>query len=136
MHRRWLGVVAMALAAAILITGGLTASANAGNGGGTSPTSIVDSATSGLKHLASLVGLDDADSAAPGTLDDGAELLPQAGITLDQAIAAAQAAAPGSLGEVDLEHFHGTLVFNVDIGDKDVKVDATTGTVLNSSLDN
>jgi uncharacterized membrane protein YkoI len=67
-----------------------------------------------------------------GVLDDGKGLLPQAGITLDQAIAAAQSAASGPVGEVDLEHYQGTLVFNVDVGDKDVKVDAHTGTVLSA----
>lgn len=66
----------------------------------------------------------------PGQIDDGADLLPQASITLDQAIAAAQTAATGALGEVDLETYHGTLVFNVDIGAKDVKVDASNGAIL------
>jgi uncharacterized membrane protein YkoI len=67
-----------------------------------------------------------------GQIDDGKDLLPQAGITLDQAIAAAQSAASGPLGEVDLEHYQGKLVFNVDVGDKDVKVDAQTGAVLSA----
>lgn len=65
-----------------------------------------------------------------GVLDDGKDLLPQAQITLDQAIAAAQSAASGPVGEVDLERSHGRLVFNVDIGDKDVKVDASDGTIV------
>ena len=59
----------------------------------------------------------------PGTIDDGADLLPQASITLEEAITAAQAAESGALGEVDLEYYEGTLVFNVDIGEWDVKVD-------------
>ena len=66
----------------------------------------------------------------PGQIDDGADLLPQAIITLEDAIAAAQAAESGALGEVDLEYYQGQLVFNVDIGHKDVKVDAGDGTVL------
>ena len=70
-----------------------------------------------------------------GTLDDGKELLPQAGITLDQAIQAAQTAASGAVDEVDLEYWQGKLVFNVDVGDKDVKVDAQTGAVLASDAD-
>lgn len=77
---------------------------------------------------------DDAE-AASGTIDDGAELLPQAGITLEQAIVAAQGAASGSVGEVDLEDYNGTLVFNVEIGSHDVKVDAANGTVLGSESD-
>jgi uncharacterized membrane protein YkoI len=67
-----------------------------------------------------------------GQIDDGKGLLPQAGITLDQAIAAAQSAASGPVGEVDLEHYQGKLAFNVDVGDKDVKVDAQTGAVLSA----
>jgi len=66
----------------------------------------------------------------PGTIDDGADLLPQASITLEEAIASAQEAESGALGEVDLEYYEGRLVFNVDIGDKDVKVDASNGDVL------
>ncbi|MEW6283147.1 MAG: PepSY domain-containing protein [Candidatus Eremiobacterota bacterium] len=77
---------------------------------------------------------DDVDDPAPtdrvGKLDDGAELLPQARITLEQAIATARGAGTGPLGEVDLEFYHGKLVFNVDVGTQDVKVDATTGQVL------
>ncbi len=75
-------------------------------------------------------GDDQEQQVAPGTIDDGAELLPQASITLDAAIAAAKTGASGDIGEVDLEEYNGTLVFNVDVGDDDVKVDARTGEVL------
>jgi uncharacterized membrane protein YkoI len=68
-----------------------------------------------------------------GVLDDGKDLLPQAGITLEEAISAAQASASGALDEVDLEYYEGKLVFNVDVGDQDVKVDAQTGEVLASA---
>jgi uncharacterized membrane protein YkoI len=73
--------------------------------------------------------------APTGQIDDGKDLLPQAGITLDQAISAAGSAASGSVGEVDLEHYQGKLVFNVDVGDKDVKVDASNGAVLSADAD-
>jgi uncharacterized membrane protein YkoI len=63
-------------------------------------------------------------------LDDGKDLLPQAKITEAQAIQAAQARASGGLDEVDLERAGGKLVFNVDVGDHDVKVDANTGDVV------
>ena len=66
----------------------------------------------------------------PGRLDDGTDLLPQAKLSVAQAVTAAQAAASGKLGEVDLEHYRGRLVFNVDVGARDVKVDASTGAVL------
>ena len=56
-------------------------------------------------------------------LDDGKDLLPQAKITLQEAETAAQSAASGSLHETDLEYYNGRLVFNVDVGSHDVKVD-------------
>jgi len=80
-------------------------------------------------------GEDDGVQAPSDTLDDGKDLLPQASITLDQAIAAAQGAASGPLGEVDLEDYQGKLVFNVDIGDKDIKVDASDGSIVSVDSD-
>lgn len=68
-------------------------------------------------------------------LDDGTELQTRASVTLAQAVAAAQTAATGAVDEIDLEYWHDTLVYNVDIGSKDVKVDAATGDVLEASAD-
>lgn len=73
--------------------------------------------------------------AAPSRLDDGKDLLPQAKITEQQAITAAQGVASGALNEVDLEQYDGRLVFNVDVGSTDVKVDASTGDVVASQKD-
>jgi len=70
-----------------------------------------------------------------GRIDDGADLLPQAAISVDQAIRSAQSSVSGAVGEVDLEYFSGHLVFNVDVGDLDVKVDAQDGTVLTTVRD-
>ena len=72
---------------------------------------------------------DDGAYVKPGSLDDGKELRPQASIMLQQAIAAARNAAPGSLGQVDLEHYEGRLVYTVDVGDHEVKVDAANGRI-------
>jgi uncharacterized membrane protein YkoI len=72
---------------------------------------------------------------AAGTLDDGQALLPLAGLSLEAAVEAAQGAASGAVGEVDLEYVGDRLVFNVDIGDLDVKVDASSGAVLSVDLD-
>jgi uncharacterized membrane protein YkoI len=72
---------------------------------------------------------------APSRLDDGAQYRSQAKITEAQAIAAAQGAASGALNEVDLEHLGGRLVYNVDVGDADVKVDATSGEVVRTDRD-
>jgi uncharacterized membrane protein YkoI len=74
-------------------------------------------------------------AAGSSRLDDGKALLPKARITEQQAIAAAQGAASGALDEVDLEYHAGTLVFNVDVGSKDVKVDASSGKVLAADQD-
>ena len=71
----------------------------------------------------------------PGHIDDGADLLPLASITLQEAIAEAQEAESGALGEVDLEYYEGRLVFNVDIGQWDVKVDAADGSILGKVSD-
>lgn len=70
-----------------------------------------------------------------GTLDDGNNLLPRAGISLSRAVAAAQTAATGAVDEVDLEYWNGTLAYNVDVGSNDVKVDAASGAVLDVSAD-
>lgn len=71
----------------------------------------------------------DDSQAAPGELSDGQDLLPQASITVDQAVAAAQDAATGDLGSIELEERNSTLVFEVTVGDQAVLVDAATGTV-------
>jgi uncharacterized membrane protein YkoI len=65
----------------------------------------------------------------PGSLDDGKDLQSQAAVSLRQAVANAQRAATGSLGQVDLEHFEGRLVYTVDVGDNEVHVDAANGRI-------
>ena len=84
-------------------------------------------------------GNDESASSAPAgngsRLDDGADLLSQARISEQRAISAAQSAASGSLNAVDLEDYQGHLVFNVDVGASDVKVDASTGSVLATPSD-
>ena len=41
----------------------------------------------------------------------------------------------GSVGEVDLETYQDALVFNVDIGNADVKVDFSDGAILGQELE-
>lgn len=77
----------------------------------------------------------DGQQSQAGTLDDGKDLLPRAGITIEQAIAAARTAATGDIGEIDLEQAGGVLMFNVDVGNRDVKVDAATGAIVASDQD-
>ena len=95
-------------------------------------------AAAGATGAVALAGADSGGSAPgspPSRLDDGAQLLSQARISEQQATEAAQSAASGPLNEVDLEHYSGRLVFNVDVGAKDVKVDAGTGKVLGTVSD-
>jgi uncharacterized membrane protein YkoI len=67
---------------------------------------------------------------SPSRLDDGQDLASQAAVSEAQAIAAARTAASGPLNEVDLERVGGRLVYNVDVGAKDVEVDANHGQVV------
>ena len=73
---------------------------------------------------------DDNHFAKPGSLDDGKDLLPLTKISLAQANAAAQNAVDGSLGQVDLERYRGRVVYMVDVGDREVRVDAANGQVV------
>ena len=73
---------------------------------------------------------DDNHFAKPGSLDDGKDLLPLPKISLAQANAAAQNAVDGSLGQVDLERYQGRVVYMVDVGDREVRVDAANGQVV------
>jgi hypothetical protein len=74
--------------------------------------------------------LDDGHFAKPGSLDDGKDLQSQASISLRQAIAEARRAASGPLGQVDVERYESHLVYSVDVGDQEVRVDANDGTVV------
>ncbi|HYI15213.1 MAG TPA: PepSY domain-containing protein, partial [Thermomicrobiales bacterium] len=78
---------------------------------------------------------DDDDRDEAGTLDDGSLLLSEATITLEQAIAAAQGAAEGTLGDAELEYLGERLVFDIEIGNNDVKIDAADGSVVSVTAD-
>lgn len=85
--------------------------------------------------VATASGSNSGPAAGGSRLDDGKQLLSQADVTEPQAIAAAQGAAQGDLNEVDLEQFGGKLVWNVDVGSSDVKVDAASGKVVDVGKD-
>jgi uncharacterized membrane protein YkoI len=97
----------------------------------------VTAVTVGIAVLAAAAGGGGAfanGSASGGSrLDDGKQLVSLAKISEQQAITTAQGAASGGLNEVDLEHYDGHLVWNVDVGSKNVKVDARTGQVLDAA---
>ena len=71
----------------------------------------------------------------PGQLQEGANLLDRAAISVEEAIAAARKVATGEVQEVELEVENGTLIFEVEIGDKEVIVDATTGVALGTEVE-
>jgi uncharacterized membrane protein YkoI len=106
------GVIALAMGASLVVGGALGASAQEDEGPNEEESSV-----------------------PAGTLDDGADLVGQADITIDEAISAAQTAASGAIGEVDLEYVGNVLVYNVDVGTQDVKIDATTGEVVSVDMD-
>jgi uncharacterized membrane protein YkoI len=72
---------------------------------------------------------DDDEDAGSG-LDEGASLLPEAGVTREQAIEAAQTAAEGNVGEIELEREAGRLVYVVEVGASEVTIDANDASVL------
>ncbi len=83
-------------------------------------------ATGGGKGLI----FDDGHSVQPGSLDDGKDLLPQTTISLAQAVSVARGAADGALGQVDLERSGGRVLYSVDVGDREVRVDAGDGSIV------
>jgi uncharacterized membrane protein YkoI len=137
MRKHFRLVIALFSCAVLLGVGVIGANASNGNGSTTTdPSDALGAVKSHALSLADRLGIsEDESQVAPGTIDDGRDLLPQAKITVEQAIEAARSAQTGAIGEIDLEHFKGHLVFNVDVGDKDVKVDAENGTVLSADSD-
>ena len=113
----------------------VAAAALALGGAGIAAASSGSSQSSGPGSEAPAAEAVHAPDSSGSRLDDGAELLPQAKISEQDAIVAAQAAATGPLNEVDLEDYQGHLAFNVDVGSSDVKVDAASGNVLAASQD-
>jgi uncharacterized membrane protein YkoI len=105
MRTRLTLMVTALLAAVVLVLGGATLAVGGGKG----------------------LIWDDDHYAKPGSLDDGKDLLPQTKVSLARAVAAAQRAATGPLGQVDLEQFEGRLVYMVDVGRQEVRVDASDG---------
>jgi len=120
MRRRTIYAGAATVAALALAGAGI---ATASNGNGATVTGSIGSGSPAQEVVK-------APDCSGSRIDDGADLPSQAKITERGAIAAAQTAVSGPLSEVDLEDCEGQLVFNVDVGSHDVKVDAASGEVL------
>lgn len=83
---------ALTLGAAVL---GLTA---VGASAGSTPTGMELRTPFIFRSFATMANVADDEAAVPsGTIDDGADRLPEATVTLDEAIAAAQTAATGEV---------------------------------------
>lgn len=120
-----------------MYTGAAVVAAMAVGGSGIAAASGGSSSSSGASGSGSSepAVVHSAPNANGSRLDDGKDLLSQAKISEQQAIKAAQSAASGPLNEVDIEDYQGQLVFNVDVGASDVKVDASNGNVLATPSD-
>lgn len=125
MHKRKTGIYTGAAAIAALAIGGAGIASASGS---PNPAEPAGSESPGQEVI-------HAPDSTGSRLDDGADLLSQAKISEQEAIAAAQTAASGPLSEIDLEDYEGRLVFNVDVGSHDVKVDAADGNVLAAPQD-
>jgi uncharacterized membrane protein YkoI len=69
-------------------------------------------------------------AAGSAVLTEGGNLLPEAALSVDQAVGIAQGAVPGPARNVELLREGGLLLFEVRIGDVKVYVDAITGGVV------
>ena len=63
------------------------------------------------------------------------KLAPLAKITVDQAKQVAEAQVSGTASDVELDNENGSLVYEVKIGNQEVKVDADNGSVLKIEQD-
>lgn len=80
-------------------------------------------------------GPDDDDWDEPGRLDDDATLQAEAAISLDEAIAAAEGAADGTVHDIELDYHGDRLVYEVEVGHQEVIVDATDGSIIRVAND-
>jgi uncharacterized membrane protein YkoI len=87
------------------------------------------------RQLNGSIRVDESQYAGLSETDESAALASLATITPEQAIAAARAEVPGDSQKVELDNENGSLVYSVEIGGKDVKVDAGTGAVLHVDSD-
>jgi uncharacterized membrane protein YkoI len=79
---------------------------------------------------AAAIAMDSAGATGEQRLDDGRHLLSDAEISPEEAIEIALSEVDGVVEDVDLEHKGGQLVYEIEIDDTDVHVDATDGAVL------
>lgn len=71
----------------------------------------------------------------PVVIDDGQVYEREASISIEEAISIALNHADGKVDDVDLKHRGGTLVYDIEIGDTDIVIDANDGTVIHIDHD-
>jgi uncharacterized membrane protein YkoI len=82
----------------------------------------------GTAALAS--GTDLLDDWRGGQLEEGEELRSEADISVEEAIVLAEGAATGRVDDVELERFGDRLLYEVEVGETDVFIDANSGEVV------
>ena len=129
------GVGAVVLVLALLAVG--TSAAAAGGPAGKPVRAALGWADDEAEVLLEALGLDDEDEGpwVQGTVSEGADLLPQAAIGVDAAVAAAQAVEADAVHGVELEREDGRLLFEIEIGDKEILIDANDGRVVSVETD-
>lgn len=70
------------------------------------------------------------DALGSNQLEDGQELEAEADLSVDEAIEIARGEADGNIDDVELERNGDRLVYEIEVGESDVYVDANDGTVL------
>lgn len=84
---------------------------------------------------AAAISTDSVGALSGGKLDDGKHLLSEAEISPEEAISIALGEYDGEVDDVDLERQGSRLVYEIEIDDTDIYVDANDGTVFNVEYD-
>jgi uncharacterized membrane protein YkoI len=79
---------------------------------------------------AAAISSDQAGALEGSNLDDGSHLLSDARITPEEAIDIAQGEVNGNVEDIDLERNGSELIYDIEINDTDVHIDAMDGAVL------
>ena len=120
----------IAAAVGLLVIGAVGVAGATGSGGSTEDGDETQS-----PKYESSVTVDQKEHEGFSEAEESKSLEPLAKITADDAKKAATAELPGKVTEVELENENGALVYEVEIGDKEVKVDAGNGDILHTESD-
>jgi len=68
-------------------------------------------------------------------VEDGQELVGENAISLDEALEAAQGVATGPVDDIEIERHGDRVVYDIEIGNTDVLVDAQDGSIVSTRTD-